>query len=202
VTDYPMAVEGRVVQQQLGENVSQRLVLRMSETLLVTAFKFDSNREIIARAAPVKGRFPAMPGTTFSRNKLFQCPAAIDQQVRRDLEPLDDAEIWMLSRVQLVYATPPIRQPPRQASSQNSAKGFLSRRLTTPSWGLRWRRQARLDGLRRRSDVGACGSHATPLARTTRRGVRARGKMAATTLRNATAPRSPRGQASFPMFPA
>ena len=66
---------------KLGQQSIEDQVLRVLERELVTAFKLDADREIVATRAPQPIRNTGMPGAPRARNKLDQIAVAADEKV-------------------------------------------------------------------------------------------------------------------------
>ena len=77
-----LGTERRIGGAQRADQRRQRPVLRLLVRRLVGAFELDSDREIVAGAAPLVARFPGVPGAFSKRHVLRDRAIAPDQRVR------------------------------------------------------------------------------------------------------------------------
>ena len=82
--------------QERSRERRERLVLRLGERHVVAALELDADREIVAALAALPRRDARVPRALVAAARTATSVAvAADQIVRRDLEPLDLAEVRM-----------------------------------------------------------------------------------------------------------
>jgi len=78
------------------------LILPFIVGCVVVAFELNANGEVVTPAASTKVRLPGVPRTLGERYKLDQLAVASDQQMRRNLQASDLAEVWMRIPIELI----------------------------------------------------------------------------------------------------
>lgn len=76
----------RVAPAQHANEGKQRLVLEIGIGDFTRSFEFDAYREIVAPGAPGMARDACVPGTLFARDKLYDGPVMLDQEMRGDAQ--------------------------------------------------------------------------------------------------------------------
>ena len=119
----PDAVLDRVCALERPGQVRQYLILRIGERLVVGAFEFNTNREVVAAAATAPIGLPSMPGAPGARDELEQFAIAAYQEVAGDLVSMDLAIVrmgtWVKAVCEQFYDTGPAELARRKADAVN-----------------------------------------------------------------------------------
>jgi len=91
---------------QRAEQMLQSKVLGFLERQFITAFQLDSERKIVTSIAPIPARYARMPGTPGAGNKLHQLAISANQEVGRNPQRMNPAEIRMGIRVEPIGKEP------------------------------------------------------------------------------------------------
>ena len=98
----PNAILDRVCALERPGQFYKYLILGIGERLVVGAFEFDADREVVTAAATAPLGLSSMPGTTRARDELEQFAIAPYHEVAGDLVALDLAIVRVRIRVKTV----------------------------------------------------------------------------------------------------
>src|SRR5438034_11484431 len=105
-TGCDVAVRGDVAQRECSfqtvNQLDQARVLSVGEGGIVRAFELDADREIVAPLAAAPARDAGMPGAARDRHELHELAVAPHEEVRRDAQLRDLAEIRVRFRVEAI----------------------------------------------------------------------------------------------------
>jgi hypothetical protein len=80
----------------------QLRVLRLFERLIVTAFKLNADRVVIASVAPLPGRHTCMPCSSVAGYELDQFTGSANQEMRRNPKRGNLRIVRMLGRIKRI----------------------------------------------------------------------------------------------------
>ena len=89
VADDPPRRDLRVLAHQVAAEARERGVLARGEVAVGVPDQLDPDREVVAPLAPAPAARPGVVGGPLGRDELRDAPRAVDQEVRRELLPLD-----------------------------------------------------------------------------------------------------------------
>lgn len=102
MTDNAVSTKSRISDHQHIGQPRQCLILRIRERDRICAFKFDTDRKIVAVATPLEIRLSGMPGPVITGHKLDDTTIAAQQEMRGDFNAANRFEIRMGRPIQTI----------------------------------------------------------------------------------------------------